>query len=360
MRITGFRLGLLKVPLVTPFKTALRTVETVEDIVLQLQTDGGIIGWGEAPPTAAITGETHESILRALKAHLLPKLVGCPLDDLPDFSDLPPGNTSALAAADMALFDLKARAAGVPLATCLGGAPAKLVTDITISLDSVDKMAADTRAAIKGGYDMLKVKVGRDAALDLARVRAVHEAANGLAEIRLDANQGWTAEETVYLLDAIDRMGIELDLIEQPVPAGDLDGLLYVKQRTHVPVLADESAFNATEARRVLDMGAADIVNIKLMKAGGITGALEIIDVVRRYGATCMMGAMMESSISAAAAAHLAAAASDVITRIDLDGPALSTHDPAEGGTRFSGPEIALNETPGLGIHTVGSLTWLS
>ncbi|WP_308909224.1 dipeptide epimerase [Pseudokordiimonas caeni] len=359
MRITGYRLGLLKVPLVTPFKTALRSVDTVEDIVLKLETDAGICGWGEAPPTAAITGETHESILRALRSHLLPGLIGRPVDELPDFSALPPGNTSALAATEIALFDLQARAAGKHLAGFLGGGPLSLETDITISLDSVEKMEADTRAAIKAGFGMLKVKVGRDADLDLARVKAVHAAAGGRAAIRLDANQGWTAEETVRLLDAIETAGIELDLIEQPVPASDLDGLLFVRKRTHVPVLADESAFNATEARRVLDMGAADIVNIKLMKAGGIRGALAIVDTVRSFGASCMMGAMMESSISAAAAAHLAAAASDVITRIDLDGPALCTHDPAEGGSRFAGPSITLNETPGLGISSVASLTWL-
>ena len=360
MKVTGVRLGRVRVPLRTPFKTALRTVEAIDDIVVMIDTDTGHVGWGEAPPTAAITGETHDSILAAIRNHVAPPLVGVDVADLPHLADLVARsierNGSARAAVEIALYDLHAQLHGTPLYRRLGGGVPRLATDITISVDDVGKMVADALDAVARGFGALKVKVGKDIAADVERVRAVHEAVRGRATLRLDANQGWTPQETVRALAALEAAGVELELVEQPVPARDIDGLEYVTRHSATPVMADESVFDAEQAAEIIRRRAANIINIKLMKTGGITGALRIADLCASHGVECMMGCMLETSISVAAAAHVAAARPRVITRVDLDGPQLGQFDPVDGGVTFDGPDILLGDAPGLGIRSVRGL----
>jgi o-succinylbenzoate synthase len=360
MKITGVRLGRVRVPLRTPFKTALRTVEVIDDIVVMIHTDTGHVGWGEAPPTAVITGDTHESISRAITGSIAPRLVGADIAHLEELTAAVQGalerNTSAKAAVEIALYDLQGQLNGTPLYRLLGGGTPRLSTDITISVDDIDKMVADTLDAIGRGFRSLKVKVGKDIDMDIERVKAIHAAVAGRASIRLDANQGWSPEQAVRALHVIESAGIELDLVEQPVKADDLDGLEYVTARVATPVMADESAFGVDDVAEIIRRHAADIVNIKLMKTGGISNALRIADLCAVHGVQCMMGSMLETSISVAAAAHVAVARAGVITRVDLDGPQLGTFIPTEGGARFDGPEISLPDAPGLGIRSVQGL----
>jgi o-succinylbenzoate synthase len=360
VKVTGVRLARVRVPLRTPFKTALRTVEAIDDVVVMIDTDTGHVGWGEAPPTAAITGETHETIVAAIRDRIAPRLEGVEVADLPHVADLVAQsverNGSAKAAVEIALYDLHAQLHGTPLHRWLGGGVPRLTTDITISVDSVDKMVADALDAVQRGFGALKVKVGKDIDTDIERVRAVHEAVHGRATLRLDANQGWTPRDAVRALAALEAAGVELDLVEQPVAASDIDGLEYVTRHVSTPVLADESVFDLAQAAEVIRRRAADIVNIKLMKTGGITGALAIADLCAAHGVECMMGCMLETSISVAAAAHVAVARSSVITRVDLDGPQLGRFDPVVGGATFEGPDIVLSESPGLGIRAVRGL----
>lgn len=370
MKITDLSLHLLRVPLKTPFKTALRTVEAVEDVVVALRTDTGHVGHGEAPPTPPITGDTRASIVEAIRAHIAPRLIGRDVGDLDGATALVQGalarNPSAKAAVEIALYDLWGQLHGAPLYALLGGARSDggapvLFTDITISVDGVDKMVADALSAVARGYPALKLKLGKGGVdTDLARVRAIHAAVGGRALLRLDANQGWTAEQSVAVMHALEADGIALDLLEQPVPAHDIDGLRYVTERVRTPVMADESAFDPRQAAELMACGAADIVNIKLMKAGGISQALRIADLAAARGVPCMMGCMLESSISVAAAAHVAAARAGTITRLDLDGPALCAFDPVEGGATFRESEIVLSKAPGLGIRAIRGLESLS
>ncbi len=360
MKITGIRLGRVRVPLRTPFKTALRTVEVIDDIVVMIHTDTGHIGWGEAPPTAVITGDTHESITRAITGSIAPWLAGADIADLQELTATVQRaierNTSAKAAVEIALYDLFGQLNGAPLYRLLGGGIPRVTTDITISVDDVDKMVADALHAIARGFDALKVKVGKDIDADIERVKAIHAAVAGRALLRLDANQGWTPQQAVRALRAIEDAGIALDLVEQPVKADDLDGLEYVTARVATPVMADESAFSVEDVIEIIRRRAADIVNIKLMKTGGISNALRIADLCAGHGVQCMMGCMLETSISVAAAAHVAVARAGVITRVDLDGPQLGAFIPTEGGASFDGPRISLPDAPGLGIRTVQGL----
>ena len=364
MKITQIRLGKLSVPLRTPFKTALRTVDRVEDIVVELHTDTGAVGYGEAPPTGPITGDTTGGIVGGILELIAPALLGQEVDDFETVTALVQKagvhNTSAKAAVDMALWDLYGQLHQIPVHKLLGGARRTLVTDLTISVNPPEQMARDAREAVARGYDCLKVKVGADPTLDTARLAAVRKAVGKDVCIRIDANQAWTPRQAVRILNEMQDKGLELELVEQPVPAGDLEGLAYVTRHSWVPVMADESVFSPADALRIFQSRAADYVNIKLMKCGGLTNALRIASAAEVYGVECMIGCMLEAKIAVNAAVELACARS-IITRVDLDGPVLCSADPVEGGARFDERNITVSDEPGMGIHGVqeGYLTYL-
>ncbi|RYD16577.1 MAG: dipeptide epimerase [Lysobacteraceae bacterium] len=364
MKITDIRFGMLKVPLKTPFKTALRTVEAVEDIVVMVNTDSGHVGYGEAPATAVITGDTHGSIIDAIRHYIAPRLIGQDIADLNRITHLVQGsmekNSSAKAAVEIAVYDLWGQLYGAPLYRLLGGGDPVITTDITISVDYIDKMVADSLSAVDRGFESLKIKVGKDIGVDIERVKAIYAAVEGRALLRLDANQGWTAKQAVYALQELEDSGVRLELVEQPVKAQDLDGMKYVTERVHTPVMADESVFGPTEVIELIRMRAADIINIKLMKTGGLSNAIRIADIAAMYQVDCMIGCMLESSISVAAAVHVAVAKSNAITKIDLDGPSLCAFNPVDGGVIFNESEISITDAPGLGIREIRGLELLA
>ncbi|MDH5829696.1 dipeptide epimerase [Luteimonas sp. M1R5S18] len=357
MKITDVRLGMVRVPLKTPFKTALRTVDTVEDLIVSIHTDTGHVGYGEAAATAVITGDTHGSMIEAIGKVIAPRLVGEDVANLNRIVRLVQTalerNTSAKAAVEIAVYDLWAQLYEAPLYRMLGGGEPVITTDITISVDHIDKMVSDSLSAVDRGFESLKIKVGKDIGLDVERVKAIHAAVEGRALLRLDANQGWTAKQAVHAMHALEDAGVHLELLEQPVRAQDIAGLKYVSDRVKTPVMADESVFGPLQVIELIEQRAADIINIKLMKTGGISNAIRIADIAAIYGVECMIGCMIETSISVAAAVHVAIAKSDVITKVDLDGPSLCAFDPVDGGVTFNESEISVSEAPGLGIRAI-------
>ena len=356
MRITRVRLGRISVPLRVPFKTALRSVESVEDVVVEVHTDAGAIGYGEAPPTGVITGDTTGAIVGAIQDHIGKAILDRDVDDLEDLLQRVQRsivhNTSAKAAVDMALWDLYGQLHKIPVYKLLGGARHRIVTDITISVNPPEEMARDARDAIARGYDCLKVKVGANPALDVERLSAVRRAAGDGVCIRIDANQAWRPREAVRILNEMQAKGLAIEFVEQPVKAQDIDGLRYVTEHSDVPVLADESVFSPEDAMRIMQTRAADLINIKLMKCGGLTNALKIASAAEVYGVECMIGCMLEAKISVNAAVELACAKS-IITKVDLDGPVLCSEDPILGGAVFREKEITVSDEPGLGLKGV-------
>src|SRR6478735_4010470 len=317
MKITRIEFGMLRVPLKTPFKTALRTVDKVEDVIVKMHTDTGHVGYGEAPATAVITGDTHGSIVEAIRNYISPRLIGAEVADLNRITQLIQGamekNSSAKAAVEIAIYDLWGQLYGAPLYKLLGGGDPVITTDITISVDYIDKMVADSLPAVARGFESLKIKVGKDIELDVERIKAVYNAVEDRALIRVDANQAWTAKQAVFAIQTLEDAGVRMELVEQPVKAQDLEGMKYVTERVHTPIMADESVFGPTQVIELIRMRAADIINIKLMKTGGISNALHIADIAALYQVECMIGCMVETSISVAAAAHIAVAKSNVI-----------------------------------------------
>jgi o-succinylbenzoate synthase len=356
MKITEVKLGKISVPLRVPFKTALRSVSSVEDIIVEVHTDTGAVGYGEAPPTGAVTGDTTGSILGALQDHIIKIVVG---RDVDDFEDLMKAlnscivkNFSAKAAMDMALWDLYGQLYQIPVYKLMGGCRKEIITDITISVNDPEEMARDAVDAINRGYDTLKIKVGANPELDVARLSAVRQAVGDKTCIRIDANQGWEPKQAVRLLNQMQEKGLDIEFVEQPVKAHDFEGLKYVTDRSYVPVLADESVFSPEDALTIMQMRAADLVNIKLMKCGGLYNALKITSAAEVYGVECMIGCMLEAKISVNAAVHLACA-KKIITKIDLDGPVLCKEDPILGGAVFEEQKIVVSDAPGLGIRGV-------
>jgi o-succinylbenzoate synthase len=351
---------MLRVPLKTPFKTALRTVNEVEDIVVEIHTDAGNIGYGEAPATAVITGDTHGSIIEAIAKFIAPRLIGQDIANLNRITQLIQTslekNSSAKAAVEIAVYDLFGQLYNAPLYKMLGGGDPVVTTDITISVDYIDKMVADSIQAVERGFEALKIKVGKDIGVDIERIKAIYAAVEDRALLRLDANQGWTAKQAVYALQTLEDAGVKLELVEQPVKAQDLDGMRYVTERVHTPIMADESVFGPTQVIELIRMRAADIINIKLMKTGGLSNAIHIADIAALYGVECMIGCMLEGSISVAAAVHLAVAKANVITKVDLDGPSLCAFNPVDGGVNFNESEISITDAPGLGIREIRGL----
>ena len=358
MKISDIAIGTISIPLITPFKTALRTVDRIRDLIVRVTLDSGETGYGEAPPTAVITGETIQSMEAALRDYLAPAVLGLdPADRDELFSRLDRAmakNTSAKAALDIAVHDAAARAAGLPLFRFLGRknpgqVRTRLETDLTISIKGPEAMAADARAAVSRGFRILKVKVGKGGPEDVERVRRVREAAGPAAVLRIDANQGWTPEEAVRTIGMMEDAGLNIELVEQPVSCHDFKGMQYVTARTATPVLADESVFSPEDAVRIIEEHGADMINIKLMKTGGIYQAEQICSLAERSGVACMMGCMLESAVSVSGAVHLAAAR-PIVTMCDLDGPSLCAGNPYTGGPEYREQEIFLSETPGIGI----------
>ncbi len=359
MKIKKITLGEVNIPLVTPFKTALRTVDCVNDIVVRIETDDGAVGFGEAPPTAVITGDTKGSIVTAIRDFIAPSLIGMDIENIDGIMRKLHGcilkNTSAKAAVDMAVYDLYAQHLNRPLYKVLGGNSNEVETDLTISVNDIPEMVQDSLRAVEEGFRILKIKVGKGGKpgaagyADVARIKAIREAVGPDIILRVDANQGWNAKDAVRIIHAMEDAGLDIDLVEQPVNAHDFKGMQLVTASVATPILADESVFSAEDAIRMIQERAADLINIKLMKTGGIYEALKICSIAEIYGVECMIGCMLESKIAVSAAAHLAAA-KGIITRADLDGPSLCKIDPYTGGPLYEGPRILMPDTPGIGI----------
>ena len=361
MKIKEIAIGYVSIPLVTPFKTALRTVDAIHDLVARVELEGGEVGYGEAPPTAVITGETPQSIEAAIRYYIAPAIQGMTFDHPSEvwqrMEKSIAKNTTAKAAIDMAMYDAWTRAQGKPLFRLLhapteGELRSRLETDITISVNPPEVMARDTERAIQQGFRILKVKVGKGGREDVERVRRVRAAAGPQAVLRVDANQGWTPTEAKRTIEMMEDAGLNIELVEQPVSCHDFAGMQYVTAHVQTPILADESVFSPEDAVRLIEEHGADWINIKLMKTGGLTPALKICDLAAERKVPCMMGCMLESAVSVSAGAHLAAARG-IISLCDLDGPSLCAENPYEGGPIYQGPWIDMTEAAGIGITKV-------
>jgi L-alanine-DL-glutamate epimerase-like enolase superfamily enzyme len=321
------------------FRIARSADEARESVIVRLE-DGGLEGFGEAAPSARY-GQSAESAARAL-AKLDGRLLepaGHLEDALARAEELLGDEKAALAAIDVALHDLLGKRLGAPLYSVLGLDPGKApVTSYTIGIDSPEMIAEKIREAEE--FPVLKIKMG------LKNDREIMETVRGLTDrpVRIDANEGWTREEALEKMRWLERQNVEF--VEQPLPAADLDGVRWLAGRTSLPMFADESVHVALDIPKLA--GVFHGINIKLMKCGGVREALRMIHTARACGMKIMLGCMIESSVGITAAAHL----TPLVDYADLDGNILIRNDPAAGVTVRRG-KLVLPEGPGLGV-TIG------
>lgn len=337
-----------------PFTIAGGTSSETANIVVKIFTDYEAVGWGESSPSKRVTGETTDTVLQTLD-RIAPKLVGkCPLrieNDVEIMDSAVLGNPAAKAAIDMALHDILGQTARKPLYRLIGGYRTEVLTDITLSIKPPKQMAQDAQKAVERGFKALKVKVGIDPDEDVERIRFIREAVGCETQLRIDANQGWKPEQAVEVLNKMDEYNVQF--AEQPVSADDLDGLRKVKKESPIPIMADESVHSPEDALRLIKADAVDLINIKLMKCGGILKARKIAAIAEAAGKPCMLGCMAESEIGIAAGTHLAAAVKN-IQYADLDSDLLlKDRLVKKGGTQIKDSTRTFLKTPGLGIDEV-------
>lgn len=315
----------LTMPLAEPFTISRGTQTEAENVVVELEHDG-VTGVGAAAPSSHY-GETADTV-EAVLPGLLDALPEDPhnLDGAHVAMDrVVRGNPAAKAAVDVALHDLVAKLHDLPLYRYLGfDASETPVSSFTVGLADLDEMSRKAAEATDAGYDVLKVKLGTDR--DLEIVETVREAAPD-GRLRVDANEAWTPTEAVAMCERLDGV---VEFVEQPVPADNPEGMAYVRERSPVPIAADESLVEPSDVARVADI--ADIANVKLMKCGGVRPAVDILRAARTHEMETMLGCMIESNAAIAAAVHLA----PLLDYADLDGSLLL----AEGADPFDGPPV--------------------
>ena len=351
MRIVDIRAKKVQFRLHRPVVISRGTIDCAETVVTQVCTDEGICGYGEGAGATFITGETTDTVLGAVQT-LREELIG--LDPLAIghahriMDRTLVGNGSAKAAIDIALYDLMGKIARAPLYKILGGVLAKIETDMTILIDKPSIMAERAKEAVAQGFRFLKVKAGSDPGQDVEAIRLIRKAVGPDIHIKIDANQAWSVSECLRIMEHLGAFGV--DVVEQPTHYWDSDGLAQVRRKGRFVVMADESCFTPQDAVALIKKDAVDMINVKLMKSGGLYRAMQINSICEAAGVACMVGCMLEGRIGIAAGAALVASHPN-FHFADLDS-FLYYEDTAEikGGFTANGGDIVLSEEPGLGV----------
>jgi L-alanine-DL-glutamate epimerase-like enolase superfamily enzyme len=255
-------------------------------------------------------------------------------------------NSTIKSAWDMALHDLAAKNAGLPLYAFLGGQKKDIYTDLTIGIDTPVAMAEKARQFIKNGVTIIKVKLGKKGTEDVERIRLIREAVGPHITLRIDANQGWDFDTALTTLQALEPFNIEF--CEQPIPH-QFDHLLpSLRQQSPIAIMADESVFDHYDAIRLMEAGACDFINIKLAKSGGMLEAKKIADEAAAWGIKCMLGGMLESRLALTAKVHFAMSNANICF-YDLDTCLLGQlEDPVTGGAVYNNFHLELPDGPGI------------
>lgn len=309
MQITDLKFEKIKIKLKKPFVVALGTVEYCETVIVKITTDEGYYGYGEAAPFSPVTGENVDTVLLALQTfkNLIIGQDPLSIEKIHYIMDRAIiGNTAAKAAIDIALHDIKGKVMNAPLYKVLGGFDNKVQTDITIGIASPKEMAEEAKEKVALGFKILKIKAGITPENDIEAIRLIREAVGNNIRLRMDANQGWNINDAIRVSKALEEYNVEA--IEQPLPYWNLDGAAFIRKKTNIKVMLDETIHSPNDALKAIKKEAADILNIKLMKSGGLYPAEKINAIAESAGINCMLGCMLETRVGITAAASLAAA----------------------------------------------------
>jgi len=335
-----------------PYTIAYENVSKAENIFLKIETNTGLTGLGCAAPDPLVTGEAPDEVYQTASSSLSDYLMKSdPLRAahiMNRMQKIFPEKPSLLAMIDMALYDTLGKVAHLPVYKILGGFRDRIKTSVTVGILSTNESVTRAKTFIKQGFHSLKIKGGLDVEEDIERIHCIREAVGKHIEIRFDANQGYNEDQTLKFVKETQKAGLEL--IEQPTPSGQPDLLGRITTKIPIPVMADESLINLRDAFRLARKGLVDMVNIKLMKVGGIAEAMQINAVAKSAGLETMVGCMDEAAISIAAGLHFALARPNVLYA-DLDGHLDLVDDPTEGAVILRDGILYPNNMPGLGFE---------
>jgi len=342
----------IQLQLKEPFSIANETVEVADNIFIRLETDTGVVGWGCSTPDV-VTSETKETVLRNFEVVKLLVVGSDPTRlNLVNFaidSELE-GNSSLKAGVNMALYDIVGKMAGMPLFRLLGGYREKILTSVTIGLNLTDLMVKKARQIVSAGFKCIKIKCGINVDKDIENIIAIRNAVGSAIKLRLDANEGYSVHDALRLVNILEKRGVDIDMLEQPTKAAFLYSLKEITKQCSVPIMADETALTLRDSVKLVKMEIADMINIKLMKIGGITNAIKANALAELAEVPVMMGCMNESMAAMSAGVHFACAFRNV-EYADLDSALDFVDDVASGGARYEDGYVIPSEKPGLGVE---------
>jgi len=333
-----------------PFTIATGTMEFAQNVLIKIHTDTNIIGWGECSAFPMIVGETQLSCYNLAKDFAAFWKGKNPLEieaRLKELDYIIAGNYTAKGAFDLALYDIAAKAANKPLYAYLGGNVKPIESDLTIGIDSPEKMATEAIEFVAKGVKMIKVKLGKTPSEDIERIKQIRTAIGDDIILRIDANQGWAPEDALPVLTSLSKYTIQF--CEQPMHKYYDDALPALCAASPIAIMADESVFTHHEARKLMAQKACHAINIKFSKSGGINEAIKIHAIAKANQIPCMMGGMLESRLALSAKMHFAMA-HDNVKYYDMDTCLLGhTIDPVIGGVQFDGMHLSISDAPGIG-----------
>lgn len=335
------------------FKIALDAGSNISQrVYLKIVTDEGVYGLGESTPYPPVTAETIDGVIAAIE-FMKPALLGADPTDIANIHAIMDRvllhNTSAKAAVDIACYDIMGKVAGLPVHKLIGATENVLQTDITIGIDTVENMVKEALERVGEGFRILKIKCGIEPEKDIEVLKQIRKAVGDEIDLRIDANQGYDKETALYVLNEMTK--VNLTEAEQPLPFWDVHGMAEVSKASPIPVMADESVHTPVQAQIACEHDACKIINIKLMKCGGIYPALQIADIAKKYGKPCLVGCFSESKLAISAAAAVVLAKENVESA-DLDSFFSFTNPEVgvTGGFKVEKDIITMSDKPGYGF----------
>jgi o-succinylbenzoate synthase len=349
MTITHIHIYKYAIPMV-PFTIATGTMDYAQNIFIRVYTNAGIVGVGECSAFPMIVGETQATCYEMAKDFAAIWKDKNPLDIAARMAELhgyTAGNYTAKSAFDLALYDIAAKHANQPLYEYLGGKKRDIESDLTIGLGAPENMAKQAMAFVDKGVNIIKVKLGKHPQEDIERIKQIREAIGYKTQLRIDANQGWTYDESVEALTGLSKYDIQF--CEQPMRKHNDHLLPQLCKLSPIAIMADESVFTHHDAERIIANKAATYINIKFSKSGGILEAININKIAAQNNMPCMMGGMLESRLALTAKVHFAMAHNN-IQFYDLDTCLLGHKiDPVIGGVTYNNMHLQLTDTIGIG-----------
>jgi len=349
VKFTTFEIYKYSIPM-EPFTIATGTMDFAQNTFIRAHTDNGLTGVGECSAFPMIVGETQATCYEMAKDFAALWKNKDALDiqaRLAELHSFTAGNYTIKSVFDMVLYDLAAKHANQPLYQFLGGEKRKIETDITIGIASPEAMAQSALKFKEQGFNIIKVKLGKQPDEDVKRIKQIRNAVGADITLRLDANQGWTFDEAAFVLQALAKYNIQF--CEQPMRAYNDESLPKLCQLSPIPIMADESVYTSHDAERIIRNKAATYINIKFAKSGGINEAIQINHVAEQNNMRCMQGGMLESRLALTANVHFAMAFKNICF-FDLDTCLLGhLQDPVIGGCKYNGMQLEIEDAPGIG-----------